>query len=91
MTIDKIYLTSASSAGQSVVNYAMALMSKVTISLDDQGGEASRQTETIEDSAFIEIRPKRPLPTVTQAMLASEDVLRREWDTPEEDAAWANL
>jgi len=24
-------------------------------------------------------------------MLASEDVLRRDWDTPEEDAAWANL
>ena len=24
-------------------------------------------------------------------MLASETVLRREWDTPEEDAAWANL
>jgi prevent-host-death family protein len=28
---------------------------------------------------------------VYQAMLASEQVLRREWDTPEEDAAWANL
>jgi prevent-host-death family protein len=26
-----------------------------------------------------------------QAMLASEQVLRREWDTPEEDAAWADL
>jgi hypothetical protein len=24
-------------------------------------------------------------------MLASEDVLRRDWDTPEEDAAWAHL
>ena len=24
-------------------------------------------------------------------MLASEAVLRREWDTPEEDAAWADL
>ena len=24
-------------------------------------------------------------------MLASEDVLRRDWDSPEEDAAWANL
>jgi|ERR1044072_867890 hypothetical protein len=24
-------------------------------------------------------------------MLASEAVLRREWDTPEEDEAWANL
>jgi prevent-host-death family protein len=26
-----------------------------------------------------------------QAMLASEEVLRRAWDTPEEDAAWADL
>ncbi len=24
-------------------------------------------------------------------MLASEDVLRRDWDSPEEDAAWENL
>jgi hypothetical protein len=24
-------------------------------------------------------------------LLASEDVLAREWNTPEEDAAWANL
>ncbi|OIO91310.1 MAG: hypothetical protein AUK02_00045 [Anaerolineae bacterium CG2_30_58_95] len=26
-----------------------------------------------------------------QTMLASESILRKEWDTPEEDAAWANL
>jgi len=26
-----------------------------------------------------------------QTMLASEDVLRKEWDSPEEDKAWANL
>jgi prevent-host-death family protein len=26
-----------------------------------------------------------------QTALASEAVLRREWDTPEEDAAWADL
>jgi hypothetical protein len=26
-----------------------------------------------------------------ETMLASEDVLRREWDSPEEDEAWANL
>ena len=28
---------------------------------------------------------------VIDTMLASEDVLRRDWDTPEEDAAWAHL
>lgn len=26
-----------------------------------------------------------------QTMLASEEMLRREWDSPEEDAAWADL
>jgi len=26
-----------------------------------------------------------------QTMLASESILRRDWDRPEEDAAWANL
>lgn len=26
-----------------------------------------------------------------QTTLASEQVLRRDWDTPEEDAAWADL
>lgn len=26
-----------------------------------------------------------------QTMIASEDVLRRDWDRPEEDTAWANL
>lgn len=26
-----------------------------------------------------------------QSMLASESALAREWDTPEEDAAWADL
>ncbi len=26
-----------------------------------------------------------------QTMIASEAVLRRDWDSPEEDAAWAHL
>jgi hypothetical protein len=26
-----------------------------------------------------------------ELMLATEDVLRKDWDTPEEDAAWAHL
>ena len=30
-------------------------------------------------------------PAINETMLASEDVLRREWDTPEEDEAWADL
>jgi hypothetical protein len=36
-----------------------------------------------------------PLPPAAsealQLMLASEGVLRQDWDRPEEDAAWANL
>ena len=28
---------------------------------------------------------------VTDTMLASESVLRRDWDSPEEDEAWAHL
>ncbi|MFA5874266.1 MAG: hypothetical protein WC832_09885 [Anaerolineales bacterium] len=30
-------------------------------------------------------------PYALDTMLASEAVLRRDWDTPEEDEAWANL
>jgi hypothetical protein len=36
------------------------------------------------------IRPK-PLSEAYQTMLASEAVLSRDWDTPEEDEAWADL
>ena len=28
---------------------------------------------------------------ITDTMLATEDVLRRDWDSPEEDEAWAHL
>ena len=34
---------------------------------------------------------RRPASEALQTMLASEAVLRREWDRPEEDAAWAHL
>jgi hypothetical protein len=34
---------------------------------------------------------QEPAPTSFEFMLASEAVLRRDWDRPEEDAAWANL
>lgn len=41
------------------------------------------------DSAII--HPSDDDDSALLTMLASEAVLRREWDTPEEDAAWANL
>ena len=47
---------------------------------------------------FVSYLTKRDLGPIAQessgtyqTMLASESVLRRDWDQPEEDAAWANL
>ncbi len=41
---------------------------------------------------FVSYLSDRPLMSEAfQTMLASEAVLRREWDTPEEDEAWAHL
>jgi len=43
---------------------------------------------------FTEASPLSVFPPISDAflmMLASEVVLRRDWDTPEEDEAWANL
>jgi hypothetical protein len=41
---------------------------------------------------FIMKLSKNPLDSEAfQTMLASEAVLRRDWDTPEEDEAWAHL
>jgi hypothetical protein len=34
---------------------------------------------------------RQPLPEAFQTMLASEQVLRRDWEKPEEDEAWADL
>lgn len=47
-----------------------------------------------EDYAALQeelIRLRKQKLEVYQTMLASEEILRREWDTPEEDAAWADL
>ena len=35
--------------------------------------------------------PGEPFSEAYQTMLASQQVLSRDWDQPEEDAAWANL
>jgi len=37
------------------------------------------------------VRAEKPLSEAYQTMLASEAVLSRDWDRPEEDEAWANL
>jgi hypothetical protein len=39
--------------------------------------------------AFLAQQQKQP--TAMQTMLASEAALRKDWDTPAEDEAWAHL
>jgi hypothetical protein len=40
---------------------------------------------------FVEYLKQKQLKNIPPAMLASEAALAKEWDTPEEDAAWAGL
>lgn len=40
---------------------------------------------------FVAFLKHRRLKQATETMLASEDALAKDWDTPEEDAAWASL
>jgi hypothetical protein len=47
------------------------------------------QLFTADATSVLESCPLRSEAYLT--MLASEDVLRRDWDLPEEDEAWANL
>lgn len=48
---------------------------------------------TVYDSSERERRRiiRESNPDVYETMLASEDVLSRDWDKPEEDEAWADL
>jgi len=47
-----------------------------------------KQEEVLDFIAFIE---NRLYSDALETMLASEPILKREWETPEEDAAWALL
>ena len=40
---------------------------------------------------FVEWIKQRKLPQIPETMLLSEEALSKEWNTPEEDEAWANL
>jgi hypothetical protein len=40
---------------------------------------------------FVEYLKKKQLEKIPSTMLLSEAALAKEWDTPEEDKAWANL
>ena len=40
---------------------------------------------------FVAWIKQRKLSQITETMLLSEDALSKEWNTPEEDEAWASL
>ena len=40
---------------------------------------------------FVSWIKQRKLPHIPETMLLSEASLSKDWDTPEEDKAWANL
>jgi hypothetical protein len=40
---------------------------------------------------FVEYLSQKRLKKIPETMLLSEATLAKEWDTPEEDKAWANL
>jgi len=48
----------------------------------------SQQREVYDFARFLRIRTQDEQ---FEGLLASEVVLARDWDTPEEDAAWASL
>ena len=55
-------------------------------------------TEVYDFVVFLSERANLPIAVQEESesyaidtMLASEDVLRRDWDSPEEDVAWAHL
>jgi len=56
-----------------------------------------REIETLPPSCFDEVLDfviwikRRKLSPAPETMLLSESALSRDWDTPEEDEAWANL
>ena len=61
----------------------------LTVFLSGQESKFTWQGLPVFEVAFFEVVP--PISDAFLMMLASEDVLRRDWDTPEEDEAWANL
>lgn len=48
------------------------------------------QLDTVYDFVSF-LAERRSTPSSLDTMLASEAVLRRDWDRPEEDAAWSDL
>jgi hypothetical protein len=53
-----------------------------------EGLPESLQREVYDFARFLKLKSERES---FEGLLASEAVLARDWNTPEEDAAWANL
>ena len=54
--------------------------------------EGQQREEPLQQTERRSLRLReRSSPETYATMLASEQVLRRDWDSPEEDAAWVNL
>jgi hypothetical protein len=52
----------------------------------------SYQAEVLDFVEFLKGKARKSTdPGALETMLASEAVLRRDWDRPEEDEAWADL
>jgi hypothetical protein len=56
-----------------------------------RSGVRSTTRPTMTTLDFLRFLKTRPNGERFNGLQASEAVLAREWDTPEEDAAWANL
>lgn len=56
-----------------------------------QGNTPARRTAPAGARGRAVREPRSRYSDVYETMLASEELLRRDWDTPEEDAAWASL
>ncbi len=61
---------------------------KQMIELEISGLPEHRQLEVYD---FVRFLKSREEDQTFNGLLLSESVLTREWDTPQEDAAWANL
>ena len=60
------------------------------VMLEESGLE--KDVEIKVTSSGLKITPlKNPARKISETVALSQKVLAREWDTPEEDAAWANL
>jgi len=69
---------------------ATSAKDQITIFADDQDNDLY-WPRLLASSTPSHNEPMRRYSEAYLTMLASEDILRRDWDQPEEDEAWANL